>query len=111
MRVIALLLMANVAAAEVIAFGNGDNSIEIEFVTVGDPGNPNAFSPNRQTGARERMSYGSSIPIGTVDYEYQISRHELSLGMFEAAIADGVDLDPNHANRCAEPGRQERRSQ
>ena len=56
MRVIALLLLTNVAAAEVIAFGNGDNSIEIEFVTLAIQGTQMLLAPT------DRLAPGKGCP-------------------------------------------------
>ena len=66
------------AAADV--FGSGDNTFEIEFVTIGDPGNPadTAGKPN---------------PAGSVDYVYRIGKYEISRNMIEMAnIAGGLDI-------------------
>lgn len=56
------------------AFGSGANSFEIEFVTIGSPGNPPDANPN---------------PAGAVPYTYRIGKFEVSERMVDAANALG----------------------
>lgn len=49
---------------------------EIEFVTIGNPGNPDDTT-------------GDPNPAGRVDYTYRISKYEISEAMIDAANADG----------------------
>jgi hypothetical protein len=44
-------------------FGSGGNSFEVEFVTIGQPGNPPDANPN---------------PAGAVAYKYRIGKYEIS---------------------------------
>lgn len=91
MRLIVLFLLSNVAAAEVVSFGSGDSSFEMEFLEVGDLGNPGLPTGNNQS--KETASVNSPdgiIEVGSVDYFYQIAKYEVSLGMFETAIASGA---------------------
>src|SRR5690349_13624949 len=44
-------------------FGSGANSFQIDFVTIGSPGNPPDANPN---------------PAGAVPYEYRIGKYEIS---------------------------------
>ena len=102
-----LCLMLKVAAIVVLSipthrgvadlFGSGDNTFEIEFVTIGDPGNPadTAGKPN---------------PAGSVDYLYRIGKYEISRDMIEKANAEGslgitlldmTDLGGNGPNQPA----------
>src|SRR5688572_3879726 len=55
-------------------FGVGANSFEIEFVTIGNPGNPPDANPN---------------PAGAVPYEYRIGKYEVSEEMIAKANALG----------------------
>jgi hypothetical protein len=55
-------------------FGSRANSFEIEFVTIGNPGNPPDASPN---------------PAGAVPYEYRIGKYEISEQIIDKANALG----------------------
>ncbi len=55
-------------------FGNGANSFQIDFVTIGNPGNPPDANPN---------------PAGAVLYEYRIGKYEISEQMIDKANALG----------------------
>jgi formylglycine-generating enzyme required for sulfatase activity len=57
-------------------FGSGANSFEIEFLTIGNPGNP-------------ADATGRPIPAGSVPYVYRIGKYEISRSMIEKANADG----------------------
>ncbi len=59
---VVLLLANSFIFARADTFGSGENTFEIEFVTIGDPGNPADESPN---------------PAGAVDYEYRIGKYEI----------------------------------
>jgi hypothetical protein len=71
---IALFVFVNgtpfVSAAVGDTFGSGANSFEIEFVTIGDPGNPPDANPN---------------PAGAVPYKYRIGKYEISEMMIDKA--------------------------
>jgi hypothetical protein len=61
-------------------FGTGDNEFEIEFVTIGDPGNTadTAGIPN---------------PAGSVTYTYRIGKYEVSTDMVNKAnVAGALDI-------------------
>lgn len=61
-------------------FGRGVNQFEIEFVTIGDPGNPADRS-------------GNPRPAGAVDYIYNVAKHEISREMIaKASDAGRLDL-------------------
>ena len=64
------LSLAGTAAAD--EFGSGANSFEIEFVTIGNPGNPfdMIFNPN---------------PPGSVDYSFRMGKFEISRDMVTKA--------------------------
>ena len=77
-----LLTVPDRAAAD--TFGSGDNTFEIEFVTIGDPGNP-------------ADTTGDPNPAGSVDYVYSMGKYEVSRDMVEKASAEGglgLTLDP-----------------
>lgn len=57
-------------------FGSGVNSFDVEFVTIGDPGNPADMT-------------GAPRPAGSVPYVYRIGKYEISERMIEAANAVG----------------------
>ncbi len=56
-------------------FGSGANSFSIDFVTIGNPGNPPDANPN---------------PAGAVDYEYRIGKYEISEQMIDKANAESA---------------------
>ncbi len=70
--VIAVGVIAPAAYADV--FGSGENAFEIEFVTIGDPGNV-------------ADTEGDPNPAGTVPYTYRIGKYEISEAMIDAANA------------------------
>src|SRR3954452_9182524 len=55
-------------------FGSGANSFNIDFVTIGNPGNAPDANPN---------------PAGAVDYTYRIGKYEVSEQMIDKANALG----------------------
>ena len=55
-------------------FGSGANSFQIDFVTIGNPGNPPDANPN---------------PAGAVPYAYRIGKYEISEQMIDKANALG----------------------
>jgi len=59
-------------------FGSGANTFEIEFVTIGDPGN-----------AADTVNVPNNRPHGSVDYTYQIGKYEISTEMLTKANAEG----------------------
>jgi sulfatase modifying factor 1 len=56
------------------SFGSGVNSFTIDFVAIGNPGNPPDANPN---------------PAGAVPYSYRIGKYEISEQMIEKANALG----------------------
>ena len=74
----ALSLCAHSLVAPAVAdtFGSGANTFNIEFVTVGNPGNP-------------ADTTGQPSPAGSVPYEYRIGKYEISEQMIEKASALG----------------------
>lgn len=67
----AIALLGATAQAGVITFGTGGNSFQMEFVTIGNPGNAadNTGIPN---------------PAGSVGYVYEIGKFEVRRGMVES---------------------------
>ena len=59
------------------AFGSGANSFSIEFVTIGNPGNP-------------ADTTGQPNPAGSVAYAYRIGKFEISEQMIDKANALGA---------------------
>lgn len=72
--VLALILGASMFATFVRAdtFGSGANSFEIDFVSIGNPGNPEDTT-------------GNPNPAGAVGYEYRIGKYEISEQMIDKA--------------------------
>ncbi len=70
-----LLVSSHTFIAPVVAdtFGTGANSFTIDFVTIGNPGNPPDANPN---------------PAGAVPYSYRIGKYEISEQMIEKANAE-----------------------
>jgi sulfatase modifying factor 1 len=72
-------------------FGNGGNSFEIEFVTVGNPGNA-------------ADTTGDPNPAGSVPYTYRIGKYEISEQMIDKASALGglsISKDTRGPNKPA----------
>ncbi len=69
----ALFLCAGVSFAD--TFGSGANSFEIEFVTIGNPGNPPPLT---------------LTPVGAVPYSYRIGKYEISEQMIDKANAESA---------------------
>src|SRR3954467_12978891 len=69
----AVLLYSGFSRAD--TFGSGANSFDIDFVTVGNPGNPADANPN---------------PAGAVPYVYRIGKYEISEQMIDKANALGA---------------------
>jgi hypothetical protein len=57
-------------------FGSGANSFEIEFVSIGNPGNP-------------ADTTGNPNPAGSVPYAYRIGKYEISRDVIQKASAEG----------------------
>lgn len=68
------VIVATALRANADAFGSGANSFAIEFVTIGQAGNPPDAPPN---------------PAGDVPYVYRIGKYEVSERMIDAANALG----------------------
>ena len=93
--VLALLLAVNIAYAEVVTFGSGDSSFEVEFVEIGDAGNPSDLTLVRYSTASQshHRPSGTFVKVGVVDYPYEISKHEISYEQFQGAIDGGLVID------------------
>ncbi len=68
----ALFFCAGISLAD--TFGSGGNAFDIDFVAIGNPGNPPDANPN---------------PAGAVPYEYRIGKYEISEQMIDKANALG----------------------
>ncbi len=83
-RFFVVVLLLNVLTGDVAAdtFGSGEHAFEIEFVTVGDPGNP-------------ADTTGDPNPAGSLPYVYRIGKYEISEAMIDAvnALTEG-DAEP-----------------
>ena len=60
--------LSDAAVADVIRFGSGAHHFNMEFVTIGNPGNADDTT-------------GSPNPAGKVDYAYQMGKYEVSEDM------------------------------
>jgi formylglycine-generating enzyme required for sulfatase activity len=83
------VLSATAPPQEALAdtFGSGANTFEIEFVPIGNPGNP-------------ADTTGTPDPAGQVAYAYRMSKYEISEDMINKAVTLG-GLNINHDNRGA----------
>lgn len=68
-----LVVMSNRAAADTFGFDCEGTEFEIEFVTIGDPGNPPDTTDNPN-------------PAGSVNYVYRIGKYEISRGGHVATL-------------------------
>jgi formylglycine-generating enzyme required for sulfatase activity len=75
---LSLAALAVSAQAQTITqtFGSGADQFQMDFVTIGNPGNT-------------ADTTGSPNPAGRVDYNYHIGKYEVSRGMIEKANAAG----------------------
>ena len=79
MFVATLLICAapvSIGTATADTFGSGLNTFDIEFVTIGNPGNA-------------ADTTGNPDPAGSVPYEYRIGKFEVSRDMVTKANAEG----------------------
>ncbi len=74
-------------AAYAVTFGSGSNTFDIEFVTIGNPGNADDFT-------------GDPNQAGKVDVTYRIGKFEISEDMIDKANTLG-GLGITHDNRGA----------
>lgn len=96
LRIYAVTLVCTLHAMAIdpiwgVTFGSGANSFNMEFVSVGNPGN----SPD---------TTGSPIPVGSVPYAYGIGMYEVSTDMVVKANAQGrlgITLDNRPAQKPA----------
>ena len=77
------LVLSFASATYADTFGSGSTLFEIDFVTIGDPGNADDFT-------------GDPNPAGKVDYIYRIGQFEISEDMIDKAndqsLSDGDPL-------------------
>lgn len=71
-----MLLLFCGGGASADTFGSGPNSFEIQFVTIGEPGNPADIT-------------SLPIPAGSVGYVYRMAKYEISEQMIDKANALG----------------------
>jgi formylglycine-generating enzyme len=83
--VCAVFFSFNKLTAAVVSFGSGVNSFSIEFVTIGNPGNPDDTT-------------GNPNPAGGVAYSFDIAKYEVSEQMIEKANAT-AGLEISKSNR------------
>lgn len=88
LRILSLTFAATVLAAKCSradTFGQAENSFEIEFVTIGNPGN----APDLDNNPNSYQGPPGEMPVGSVDYEYRIGKYEINRGQIEKANAMG----------------------
>ena len=68
--VVGVLSVANVVSADFV------QGIDIDFVTIGNPGN-----------AGDTSGYGLPLASGAVDYEYQIGKYEITNGQWNTFVS------------------------
>ncbi len=64
-------------ADTVITFGSGLNQFNMEFVTIGNPGN---------TADTEKMDWDGTSGYGSVSYTYRIGKYEVSENQWDAVV-------------------------
>jgi hypothetical protein len=75
-------------------FGSGENSFEIDFVNIGNPGNP----PDKYEPPPGMGGYGYLMADGRVDYEYRMGMYEISRDMVDKANLLGnleIEMPPH----------------
>jgi hypothetical protein len=82
------------SATHADTFGNGRHDFDIEFVTIGHPGNADT------TAGPYPFYIYPEHPVGKVDYTYRMGKFEISEGMINAANTLG-GLGITHGNRGA----------
>ena len=65
-----ILTLNNFSKAAVVSFGSGSNQFNMEFVTIGNPGNP-------------ADTTGAPNLVGKVDYVYGLGKYEVSEDMID----------------------------
>ncbi len=78
MGIVVLIFAAFCSRARADVFGSGTNAFEIEFVTIGDPGNA-------------ADTTGDPSSAGAVAYTYRMGKYEISEQMIDAANAQSAD--------------------
>ena len=91
------LVLACATAARADTFGSGVNTFDIDFVTIGNPGNPPDVT-------------GNPNPAGSISYRYRMGKYEISedminkanvLGLLGITLADMSSYGGNAADRPA----------
>ena len=80
-----------VPTAHADTFGSGDDPFDIDFVTIGNPGNADDIT-------------GKPNPAGKVEYAYRIGKFEISKDMIDEAYTEGglgITKDTRGANKPA----------
>ncbi len=67
------------------SFGQGNQQFDIDFVTIGDPGN----APDPDNNPNSFQGYPGAYPVGDVSYTYRIGKYEISRGQIDTANALG----------------------
>jgi hypothetical protein len=81
------LVLCHTSTARADTFGSGSNLFDIDFVTIGNPGNADDTT-------------GDPNPAGKVDSTYRIGQFEISEDMIDKANAQS-SLSITHDNRGA----------
>ena len=79
------LALCYTSTVQADTFGSGSNAFDIEFVSIGSPGNP-------------ADTTGSPDPAGSIAYQYRIGKYEVADTMINKANALG-NLGITHDNR------------
>ncbi len=72
-----MVALISVPATHADTFGNGANTFEIEFVSIGNPNNPDDTT-------------GTPSPAGKVEYAYRMGKYEISQEMIGKATDSGM---------------------
>ena len=86
---VGIALMGRATRAD--TFGSGANTFDIEFVTIGNPGNA-------------ADTTGNPNPAGSVPYTYRMGKFEISEQMIDKANAAGWTRHHQRHPRCRQAG-------
>ena len=97
--IVLAMFSCQVTQGGVVSFGSGSNQFSIDFVSIGNPGNPVDTTGNP----------GAPNYVGSVAYTYNMGKYEVSRDMITKANAQGLlgisleDLTPYGGNGVNRP--------
>ncbi len=75
---VVIILSASADRAASDTFGSGANTFTIDFVSIGNPGNPD-----------DTFNVPNGVPQGSVDYTFRMGKYEVSTDMLNKANLEG----------------------